>query len=434
MRGPTAALRSRRPVVVGYFGQWSLYDGYTVHDLDASGAAAKLDQINYAQAFVKEGRCTVADPHADLEVAFAAEKSVDGRADAAGAPFRGNLHQLALLRRKYPRLKTMISLEGRASDFAADAQPGMREKFVRSCVDLFVRGDLAPGVHAPRLFDGIDVDWEYPGPADSESFVELLREFRRQMNGVRPGLRLSIAVGISPREYVATGLPEVAKLVDQMGVMNYDYSGPWSQRTGLLAPLRQPEGSRVYTVEASLEAWRDAGVPREKLLMGLPFYGYGWNGVGPEGNGLFQPGKPVRGDRPFSFFEALLQPPAPTDATKSKPAASVKALPIEARVPAAPALTGSSPQPAVPSGAPTLPPAVRTAPLLLFRDPNSMAPWLYDGDSFWTFEDATSIRTKARFARDEGLGGVMVWELSEDSDDATLLHAAEAGLRFGSHR
>lgn len=416
------AQRTRPPLVVGYFGQWSLYDGYSLHDLDANGAAARLDQINYAQAFVKDGRCTVADPHADLDVAFTEKNSVDGQADHPGAHFHGNLHQLALLKRKHPRLRTLISLEGRAADFAADAQPAAREQFVHSCVDLFLRGDLAPGVHAPRLFDGIDLDWEYPAPADSANFLALLREFRRQMDTVRPGLRLSIAVGISPRDYLAGDLPAVAKLVDQMGVMNYDYSGPWSQRTGLLAPLRRPEGSQVYTVEASLQAWQDAGVPREKLLMGLPFYGYGWKGVAREGNGLFQPGKPVRGDRPFSFFQALLRPPV---------AGGLKPLPAEARVPAAPALTGSSPAPAVPQQGPTLPPAVKAPPLLLFRDTASMAPWLYDGDNFWTFEDATSIRTKARFARDAHLGGIMIWELSEDSEDAALLHAADAGLRAG---
>lgn len=413
--------QARQPLLVGYFGQWSLYDDFWPQKMVASGAAAELDQINYAQGFVTGGRCSVADPLSDLTQVFEPQNSVDGVGDRPEAPLRGNLNQLRKLKHRYPKLKALISLEGRASDFAADAQPEVREQFVRSCVDLFVRGHLAPGVEAPGLFDGIDLDWEYPQPDESVNFVALLKEFRRQMDAVRPGLRLSIAVGISPRDYLAADLPALARVVDQMGVMNYDYSGPWNQRTGLLAPLREPEGSHVYTVEASLKAWRDAGVPAAQLLMGLPFYGYGWKGVGPEGNGLFQPGKPVRGDRPFPFFAALLQPPA------TQP---IKPLPEAARIAAAPALTGSSPAPSVPAGGPVTPPeAVSPKPLLLYRDARSMAPWLYDGDNFWTFEDAVSVQAKAAFAHEEGLGGVMIWELSQDSREGTLVHAAHAGLR-----
>ena len=409
-----------RATVVGYFGQWSLYEKFSVHSLVTSGAAGVLDQINYAQGFVTGGRCSVADPNADLNVSFAAAESVSGRADDPHSPFRGNLHQLAELKRRYPRLKVLISLEGRASDYAADAQPAARERFVRSCMDLFVRGHLAPGVDAAGLFDGIDLDWEYPEAKDAANFLALLEELRRGIDAVRPGMRLSIAVGISPENYLAADLAAISRVVDQVGVMNYDYSGPWSKTTGLLAPLHAAAGFRGGTVDASIEAWADAGVPRAKLLMGLPFYGYGWRGVAREGNGLFQQGTPIRGDRPYSFFEALLRVPADR---------ALKSLPEDARMAAAPALTASSPAPAVPVSGAMLPHAVRAAPLLLFREPQSRAPWLYDGDTFWTFEDATSIREKARYAREQHLGGVMVWELSEDASDAALLRAAANGLR-----
>ena len=417
---PARAAATPYPVVVGYFGQWSLYENFSPKSLVTSGAAGLLDQINYAQGFVTGGHCSIADANADLNVAFTAENSVSGKADDPASPFHGNLHQLLDLKRKYPRLKLLISLEGRASDFAADAQPAVREAFARSCVDLFVRGRLAPGVEVPGLFDGIDLDWEYPSENDNANFVALLQELRHLMDEVRPGLRLSIAVGISPESYRAGDLSGVVEVVDQIGVMNYDYSGPWSQTTGLLAPLRAADGFRGGTVEASLAAWQQAGVPPAKLLMGLPFYGYGWHGVPRTGNGLFQPGKAIRGDRPYSFFEALLRPPVDSP---------TKVLPAAARLPAAPALTASSPAPAVPTGGAALPAVVNAPPLLLFRDPQSQAPWLYDGDSFWTFEDRTSIRAKARSARDRHLGGVMVWELSEDASDAPLLHAAAAGLR-----
>jgi chitinase len=66
--------------------------------------------------------------------------------------------------------------------------------------------------------------------------------------------------------------------------------------------------------------------------------------------------------------------------------------------------------------------------LVLYRDPVSKAPWLFDGNAFWTYEDPTSIQTKAAYAAREQLGGFMVWELTEDTPAATLLHAAHDAL------
>lgn len=228
---------SPRPQIVAYFGQWGVYDHFYVKDLVRSGVDRKLDQINYAQGFVTNGRCSVADPNADLNMSFSAADSISGVADSDVQPFRGNLHQLAELKRRNPKLRVLISLEGRAQDFAADAQPAVRQAFVASCIDLFVRGHLAPGIEAPHLFDGIDVDWEYPHGEDGPNFIALLGDLRRAMDGVRPGLRLTIAAGPSPRMYGGVDLPALAGLVDQVGLMNYDYNGPWNQRTGFLAPL-----------------------------------------------------------------------------------------------------------------------------------------------------------------------------------------------------
>ena len=70
-------------------------------------------------------------------------------ADNPARPFRGYLHQLAELKRTHPRLKLLISLEGRASDFAFDAQPEHRQAFLDSCVNLFLKGNLAPGIREP---------------------------------------------------------------------------------------------------------------------------------------------------------------------------------------------------------------------------------------------------------------------------------------------
>ncbi len=420
LHAQTSRPHASHPLVVGYFGQWSLYDHFLVKNLVTGGAADQLDQINYAQGFVTNGRCSVADPHADTDIAFSAQDSVNGRADDPSTTFHGNFHQIAELKRLHPRLKVLISLEGRASDFAADAQPAARDAFVRSCVDIFLRGHLAGSGNVPatipdqpRLFDGIDLDWEYPGPDNAANFLALLTEFRHQMDAVRPGLRLTVAVGPSPHMYPGVDMVAVSKLVDQVGIMNYDYIGPWSHTTGFLAPL-YTDNPRGGSVEKSILDFKQAGIPASKLLLGLPFYGYGWNSVPTARDGLFQPGQGIRGDRPFPYFESLLAPATvpPPPHPVEPPAATPPTL--------KPTSTALPPRETTPAPAPQ--------PYVRHRDPISHAPWLFDGQTFWTFEDPISIGYKAEFAKAQHLGGVMAWELSEDSPSAALIKAARHGL------
>ena len=371
-----------KPLLVGYFPQWGLYEEprYLVKNLLTSQDAGMLDQVNYAQGFVTGGRCSIADPHADTEVSFEAGQSVDGVADAPQQTLHGNLNQLVKLKKIYPKLKLVISLEGQAASFAEDARPENRVAFVTSCVDLFIKGNLAAGVHRPGLFDGIDMDWEFPHSENAADFVALLKEFRRQLDAVRPGLLLNIAAGPSPRMagLVEGGdLTEVSGLVDEVGLMTYDYSGPWSESTGFLAPLSALPDHRYGNVQGSVQAYLAAGVPASKLVVGVPFYGYGWRLVPEVNHGLFQEGQPIRGDHPYHYIDGLI------------------------------------------------------ARSTVYRDEPSSTPWLFDGDEFWTYDDAVSIRHKAEYATEQHLGGVMVWELSGDMSNGTLLRSAYEGLHDG---
>jgi chitinase len=368
--------RTGHALLIGYFPQWGLYydPPYSVKQLVDNGSAALLDQINYAQGFVSDGKCSVADPHADLNTTYTAEKSVSGKPDDPASPFRGYFHQLKELKKRYPRLKILISLEG--AGFAEDARPENRKAFVASCVDVFLRGNFAPGIDESGIFDGFDIDWEYPHAEDAANFRALLEEFRSQMRAVRPGLRLSIAVGRSPQMLPGTDFAAIAPLVDQVGVMNYDYTGPWSQTTGFLAPLfTSPADLRhSNSIEKNIAEYQAAGVPAEKLLMGVPFYGYSWTAVEHTNHGLFQTGHAVHGDQPYRYIRTL--------------AAASSA----------------------------------------YRDPRSQAPWLFDGETFWTYEDAVSVRYKVSYAANKRLGGVMIWELSDDTTDAELLNSAHQAL------
>ena len=382
---------------------------------------------------MKGGHCSVADPNADLNFSFTAQNSVDGTADEPTQVLRGNFHQLQELKRLNPRLRIVISLEGRAADFAADARPETRAAFVTSCVDLFLRGNFAPGVAASDLFDGIDLDWEFPHGPDAANFVPLVEEFRRQMNALRPGLLLTVALGPSPRMYGDADLAAIGQLVDRAGLMTYDFHGPWNPTTGFIAPLASTEGG---SVERTVAAYLQAGIPRQKLLVGLPFYGYEWRSVPDVNHGFGQGGKPIHGDRPYRDIETLISRPAipavAKETEKQNTAPGQPTIPLKnpSAGPETKHLPGAATPPAeragsAPAGDSSAPPA--PAPVL-YRDPVSQSPWLFDGDSFWTYEDATSIQSKASFVAQQQLGGFMIWELSEDSPAATLLNAARAAL------
>src|SRR5580692_10461064 len=117
-----------RQLLVGYFPQWGIYNDppYYVKDLITSGSAQLLDQLNYAQGHIMNARCAVADPNADLNLTYTAVNSVDGSADNPISPLRGSFHQLQELKKLYPRMKILISLEGKAASFADAAQPEKR--------------------------------------------------------------------------------------------------------------------------------------------------------------------------------------------------------------------------------------------------------------------------------------------------------------------
>jgi chitinase len=370
--------RGRSALVVAYFANRGMYRDppFYLRDLVRNGGASLLSQLNYANASVVGGRCSLSDPKADLGTTYTSENSVSRTGDDPSSPFRGYFHQLKELKRRYPKLRVLISLEGEATSFRQDARPEHRRAFVGSCVDTFLRGHFAPGINEPGIFDGIDLDWEYPEREDAADFRALLMEFRKQMNLVRPGLKLAIAVGDQPEMQPDTNFHDIARLVDQVGIMNYDYVGPWNSTTGLLAPLyRRPDTPEEYSsIEESVAAYRAAGVPSRELLMGVPFYGYQWTEVGPENNGLFQRGKANAKDKPYRAIKGLM------------------------------------------------------SSYVSFRDPVSRAPWLFDGASFWTFDDPISVQYKSRYAADQHLAGIMIWELGDDTAEATLLTVAARSL------
>jgi chitinase len=380
--------------VVGYFVAWGVYGrNYHVKNIVDSGAAETLTHINYAFANVTNGACAIGDGYADYDRAYDAAASVDGQPDTwdAGA-LRGSFHQLQKLKAMHPRLRVLISLGGWtwSAGFSAAAAPAQREAFVRSCIELFITDARWAG-----LFDGIDVDWEYPArcgntcsdnPEDTENFTALLAEFRRQLDAVRPGLELTIAAPAAADKVDAIEVDRIHPHLDAINLMSYDLHGPWEQRTNFHAALRpaaaDPDRALGFTTDEAVQLWLDRGTPAAKLVVGLPFYGRGWSGVAASTDGLYQ----TAGAAAAATYEAGIE--------------DYEVL------------------------------AELGAEFMPFRHEEAQAFWVYSASSgvFWTYDDPISIANKTRYAHERGLGGVMFWELSGDDAAGSLVQAI-AGAR-----
>ncbi len=371
-------------IVNGYFPEWGIYatpNPFFVKSLVLSGNAARLTHLSYAFGLVKDGVCTLADPWADVQRPFTANESVNGLDDSVAATaLHGNFNQLVELKSMYPNLKIVISLGGGgvAAPFVqASANPAARKKFIASCVDMFINGNFGQGVAStPGIFDGIDIDWEYPTAADTVDLVDLTREFRQALDAVRPGFVLTLDSPAGQWAYQNINLPETVKPLDFYNVMTYDYNGPWQNSTGFVAPLYQtpfdPDANN--NVDATIRGYFDAGVPASKMVLGIPFYAYGWTVSGDTQAGQYVAGVPVDQGDAFTYIETLM------------------------------------------------------STFKEYRDPQGKTPFLFNGKQFWTYDDPVSIREKIRYARAKGLAGAMVWNLSDDLPDGNLLGTIVANL------
>lgn len=422
---------------VGYFAQWGIYGRqYFVRNLDTTGAAAKLTHVNYAfnnldpTALTCKNGVTrgvssnpqdpdqgtgAGDADADYGRPMAAGQSVDGVADTGFEKLRGNFNQLKKLKAKYPNLKVIMSVGGWTySKFFSDAAAtaASRQKFVASCIDLYLKGNLpayngagGPGTGA-GVFDGIDLDWEWPGseghagnhvsPNDKANNTLLLAEFRRQMDALTTttGKRY-LLTAFTPADpaKISAGwdLSQIFNYLDFANVQGYDFHGSGSDnswepnRTGHQANLQNDVDdpySFHFSVDSALKVYADAGVNPRKLTIGFPFYGRGWQQVTAGGkNGEWQA---AVGAAPGQFAEE-----AGTRGYSN----------LIASVPGC----------------------------TVFHDTQAVASYCYTGNQWWTFDDPWSIGQKTTYVKSKNLLGAMIWEMSGDT--GTLMTALHNGLR-----
>lgn len=176
------------------------------------------------------------------------------------------LKQIVALKKQSPHLKVLLSIggwgSGRFSEMAADAKN--RNAFAKDCKRVVNEFGL----------DGIDIDWEYPtsssagissSPDDTQNFTLMMRDIRKAIGKKK---QLTLAT-VASAEYI--DFPGILPYIDFVNTMTYDMANAPKHHSALF----QSDISGRITGEESIQAHLNAGVPANKLVMGMPFYGRG---------------------------------------------------------------------------------------------------------------------------------------------------------------
>ncbi len=282
-----------------------------------------------------------------------------------------HLDSLNTLKQHNPELVILLSVGGwSAGGFseAASTAEG-RGRMAATAVDILREYPI----------DGIDLDWEYPcygvagigaSPADKTNFTLLLKELREAFDrlGTETGRHylLTIAAGADQYYIDGTEMEQVQKYLDFIQLMTYDMRGGFQTLTGHHTNLHVATGDLFrISVEASVRLYVQAGVPREKIVIGAAFYSRMWKNVPNVNNGLHQMAGTAGGYGPE--FTALAEA------------------------------------------------FINKNGFTRFWDDEAKAPYLFDGQCFISYDDETSLRHKADYVKQEGLAGIMFWEYKCDT-------------------
>lgn len=290
------------------------------------------------------------------------------------------------IRSNNPNLRVILSVGGwGAGGFSeASATQGGRELFARTAAAIVERHGL----------DGIDIDWEYPcyseaniasSPGDKHTYTLLMSALRDELDllSVHTGRRYELTTAVGADQYYIDGteMDRVAQFCDWINVMTYDMRGGFQILTGHHTGLFASTGDLFrISADASVRMYVDAGVPKEKILLGAAFYSRRWRDVPNRNNGLFQmsPGSGTAGPRYTEIARDLLAGGAFTR----------------------------------------------------HWDDEAKAPYLFDGSTFLSYDDEESLGHKCRYVRDHGYAGVFYWEHGCD-ETRTLLRTLRDGLTEG---
>ncbi|CAG9861936.1 unnamed protein product [Phyllotreta striolata] len=262
--------------------------------------------------------------------------------------------RVANLKTANPELKILLSVAGDKHLFASvAANETTRENLAKSAVNFC----------KSYGFDGLDIDWELPGRSDSDNFVLMLKDLRSALD--EENWLLTTAVYPYPSD--GYNVAEIEKYAHMVHIMCYNYYGPWSSHTGHDSPLFASSLDSSYergrlNIEASLRHWLDAGLSKEKINVGIPFYGRTFALVDASEHGVHSP------------------------------------------------ISGGG-HPATPSYK-TVCTGFRNYTYVW--DDEQKVPYMYQGKQWLSFENQRSIREKTKYIVSQNVGGIMIWQIGLD--------------------
>lgn len=338
-----------KKVVIGYVPGFR--SGLDELSIDAN----KLTHINYAFVDVKDSMAWLTNIETDTV----------------------NFRILNKLKKVNPELKILISIGGWAwSENFSDAvlTPSSREKFAKTSVEIVADYDL----------DGVDIDWEYPNqrgqdnvyrPEDKQNYTLMFKAIRKELDALSKKTgktyELTTAVGASYRYIENTEMDKAAKYLDYVNLMTYDFytSGDTAGHHSNLYPPYDYEEDR--SAHKSVNQFVEAGVPAEKLVLGIPFYGRSWIMQSNERHGIKMPVAGRARGGGYTYIK---------DSIINKPG------------------------------------------FVRHWDENAKAPYLFNEETnqLVVYDDEESVKLKCEYVIDNNLAGVMFWQYASDPKEYLL--------------